>query len=189
MWLFVHLLLTSIDTQFSDWVRANHRTYATPADAAARKANFAANPARIEASNNAVNATRAAFGPIEVPALSVMIVGGSRGIGYQLTKQYAERGHDVHTTYREHVPPSLQQRLRRRQKLRKLQSGSLQQTTSRTPGKLQIAGRRIRNGAEQRTKRRSVSNSVCPVLVYNTSDTSMDTESKIRWWGLCVNPE
>lgn len=38
-----------------------------------------------------------------------MIVGGSRGIGYQLTNQYAERGHDVHTTYREHVPPSLQQ--------------------------------------------------------------------------------
>lgn len=110
MWVLVHLLhlLTSIDTQFSDWVKANHHAYPTPADAAARKANFAANLARIEASNDAVNASRA-VGPIEVPALRVMIVGGSRGIGYQLTKQYAERGHDVHTTYREHVPPSLQQ--------------------------------------------------------------------------------
>ena len=53
MWFFVNLLLTSIDTQFSVWARFNHRTYATPAEAAARKANFAANLARIEASNKA----------------------------------------------------------------------------------------------------------------------------------------
>ena len=53
MWFFVSLLLASPDAQFSDWASANHRTYATPAEAAARKANFAANLARIEASNKA----------------------------------------------------------------------------------------------------------------------------------------